>query len=221
MNFLERFGVTRTLQNPRTIALNNQQSVLTFVTNHKYFTVEGKKTTETKEGKDTAGTSITSTLHSLPIGVILVFQPSIDLEKDEILINLRPTISSISGNSISDPAVQLLAATGTGNASNIKSEIPQVEVKELDTVFNIKSGGTIAIGGLIENSEENEDVGIPFISKLPFLGNLTKRVRKISSIREVVILVRATIIKPDHGLDKYDKDLYSKFIKDPRPITFD
>ena len=45
--------------------------------------------------------------------------------------------------------------------------------------------------------------------------------RKVSKMREVVILVKATIIPSDAGLDPYDKDLYTKFIQDPRPITFD
>ena len=117
MEFLEKFGVTRTLQNPRTIALNNQQSVLTFVTNHRYFTVEGERGNVSNTGSTsstTNTTSVNSTLHTVPIGVILVFQPSIDLEKNEIMINLRPTLSSLSQRgAVKDPAVQLLAREGT------------------------------------------------------------------------------------------------------------
>ena len=225
VEFLEKFGVTRTLQNPRTIALNNQQSVLTFVTNHRYFTVQGERGNVSNTGSSsstTNTTSVNSTLHTVPIGVILVFQPSIDLEKNEIMINLRPTLSSLSQRgAVKDPAVQLLAREGTEEQDLPVSEVPQVEVKELDTVFTIRSGETIAIGGLIDNKEENADEGVPFISKLPILGNLTKGVRKVSKMREVVILVKATIIPSDAGLDPYDKDLYTKFIQDPRPITFD
>ena len=123
ISFLKEFGTTRTLFSPRIIALNNQQAVLSFTENEVYFEIEFQSGTSISSGSGTTsnasstGPTINSTLKTIPIGVILTLQPSIDLEKNEILLNIKPTISS-SDSTVSDPAVSIAIASEIASADS-------------------------------------------------------------------------------------------------------
>ena len=215
LQVIESFGTTRTLSSPRLTALNNQQAILTFTENKVYFEVEYDSTT-TSSTSTTTETSISSTIKSVPIGIILALQPSIDTNKQEILMNIRPTISS-SPSVESDPAVALIAAK---ESVSITSEIPVIKLQELDTLLRVRSGEVMVIGGLIEQSHDNQESGIPILKSIPLLGYLFKSKAKAVSLKETVIFIKATIIDPSDDVDILDKNFYKTFTNDPKPLNF-
>ncbi|ETN98297.1 hypothetical protein RFI_39215, partial [Reticulomyxa filosa] len=90
LRFIEGFGTTRILPNPRISALNNQVAVLTFATNKPYFTVSGSIQQQAANATGLVinqPLSISSTLKTVPIGIILSMQPSINLDTKEIAMN--------------------------------------------------------------------------------------------------------------------------------------
>lgn len=228
LKLLEGFGTVRTLSNPRINAINNQQAVLSFAVNKPYFTVSGtlEQTQTTNGTTSSTPPTITSTLHSVPIGVILTLQPSIDLETQEVTMNIRPTLTTDTGADVKDPAVQILALSAGGTGSTLadiltSSSIPTIQVKELDTILKARSGEVMVIGGLIKHSDQNTDTGLPLLSRIPILGNLGKQVTKKVSVQETVILLQATIV--NNGNSSYhpqDKKVYETFTQDTRPLTF-
>jgi MSHA type pilus biogenesis protein MshL len=211
IKMLEKFGTTRTLSSPRITAVNNQQAILTFTENKVYFEVSFESDTQLADTNENTSQTIDSEMKTIPIGVILALQPSINLDTNEILINIRPTISSISA-SVDDPAAQ--AAAKQLNLDNINSKIPQVKMKEIDTILRIKSGSTMVIGGLIEHVNENVDIGIPFISKIPLLGYIFKSTNKKEDVKETVIFITATILESDFGVTNSDNNFYKNFTND-------
>lgn len=216
MSLTELFGTSRTLSSPRLNAMNNQQAVLSFAFNQVFFTLDAQ------EQQDTIGNSVTKTLNinsqvnTIPIGVVLNIQPSIDLDSDEITMNIRPTLSRIKSQ-IDDPGVAILAARN--NVQNVRSSIPIVEVRELDSILKIQSGQVMVIGGLMEERSNNDETGIPIASTLPLIGKLFKGVAKDSEVVETVIFIKATIV-PSYGVSKEDQHLYRTFVRDPRPLAF-
>lgn len=220
-NFLqlaESFGVTRTLSSPRINAVNNQQAVLTFAQNFVYFELDVQEenffSSSTTDG--TRNLTIDSTVRTVPLGVILTLQPSINLDTNEIIMNIRPTLSRQRGQ-VADPAVSYIAERQ--GISNIESNIPIVEVRELDSIIKIKSGQVMVIGGLMEERSSNRETGVPYLDKMPFAGNLFKSVTKDTDVVETVIFIKATIV-PGYGVDPADKRVYRKFTNDPRPLSF-
>lgn len=222
VSLTESFGVSRTLSSPRLHAMNNQQAVLTFAENRVYFTIEVEEETQEGDGTNTDTTlTIDSTLNTVPIGVILTLQPSINLATKEITMNIRPTLSRITGT-VNDPAVDLIVARQTGNNPiDVTSEIPVIEVREMDSVLKIANGEIMVIGGLMREINSNQDRGIPYASRVPFLGNLFKSVEKNTEVVETIIFIKATIV-PSKGskVAKGDKDIYNTFVNDPRPLAF-
>lgn len=216
IQFAEGFGVTRTLSSPRINAINNQQAVLSFATNRTYYELEIQENNTTNTGGGSQDLNISSTLKSVPLGVILNIQPSINLDTNEITMNVRPTLTREKGTA-RDPGFALQAARL--GQPNLVNEAPIVEVRELDSILKIKSGQVMVIGGLMQETVENKDTGVPYLSNMPFTGNLFKKSQKDKSVVETVIFIKATIV-PGFGVDPADKKLYRKFTNDRRPLTF-
>ncbi|PIR39115.1 MAG: hypothetical protein COV35_04435 [Alphaproteobacteria bacterium CG11_big_fil_rev_8_21_14_0_20_39_49] len=221
ISFTEQFGVTRTLSSPRLNAMNNQQAVLSFAENLVYFTIEAQ---EEEEDDGAGGTSTTLTIDSqsntIPVGVILTLQPSINLETNEITMHVRPTLSRIT-DTVSDPGVAIIAARN--NVPSIQSNIPIVEIRELDSVLKIKSGEIMVIGGLMQDIQSSEDKGVPYMNRAPIIGNLFKSKVQTTSTVETVIFIKATIIQNNdtRSIHKDDKNYYNTFVpRDSRPLAF-
>jgi len=217
----EVFGTTRTLSSPRLHATNNQQSVLTFAENQVYFTLEITQSESSSTTTTTSGinrTTVTSTIHTVPIGIILSLQPSINLETNEVTLSVRPTLSRVT-TSVSDPAVAYLLAQDS-SLVGLSSQIPVIEVRELDSILKLKSGQVMVIGGLMQDASSNTESGVPGLSSVPFLGNAFKGVDKDNETKELVIFIRATIVDSNGNPDKADKTIYEKFTDDPRPLKF-
>jgi type II secretory pathway component GspD/PulD (secretin) len=214
----EMFGVTRTLSSPRLNAMNNQQAVLSFAQNQVYFTLDiTAATTQVANGATvTQPATVKSNLNTVPIGIILTLQPSINPDTQEITMNIRPTLSRIVDN-VTDPAVAFLNSI---NNSTFASTVPVVEVREMDSILKIKSGEVMVIGGLMEERTENNDSGVPFVSSVPWVGNLFKSTLRKKNLVQTVIFIKATIVPTSNSVVNEDKDFYKTFTRDPRPLAF-
>lgn len=214
INMLNKFGSTKTISSPRVIAMNNQQAVISFVKNHTYFTTKIEENSSGSSSSSGSGDnnrtkySITSEQKTVPIGVILNILPSINPYKNEIMINVRPTISKITDYTI-DPAESYLIASSGGSFT--ASKIPIVELKEMDSILKIRNGEIIVIGGMHETRKEEEKSRLPGVSKIPIFGGIFKSKSHFYNEIETVIFLRATILNPDHRkLNNRDYDYYNQ-----------
>lgn len=215
----QQFGNIRTLSSPRLHAMNNQQAILSFAKNKVYFTLKIDSTNAASNNgaaPSSVSETVNSTVNTVPIGVILSLQPSIDLDSNEITMNIRPTISR-EVTTVPDPAVAYLAKKN--DSQGITSSVPEVEIKELDSIMRIRSGEVMVIGGLMTEEGRNTDEGLPGISKIPLLGNLFKGVSKGSSVKQTVIFIKATIM-PTNRAPMEDRYFYDQFIRERDPYKF-
>jgi type II secretory pathway component GspD/PulD (secretin) len=104
--------------------------------------------------------------------------------------------------------------------ANLQNNVPEIQVRELDSTLKLKSGQTMVIGGLMQQEADNVDSGTPFVSNIPVVGNLFKGVNKNVNNTELVLLIKATIVDARGDLNKTDSDVFHKFSDDPRPISF-
>jgi general secretion pathway protein D len=198
LKFLETFGKTRTLSSPRLTVLNNQPAIFKVAENRVYFRLRYERLERSKDmGGDLVSTS--SDIHTMPLGLILSVQPSINLDDETITLALRPTITS-SIRAEADPAVSI--------ASNqqVKSEVPIVEVRELDSILHLKSGQAIVLGGLMQERSRERTSGLPGTSRAPILKTLLGADSGAHEVVELVIFLRAHILDPDDGEPEDDID---------------
>lgn len=217
LNLVRTFGATRVLSSPRLTVLNNQTAILKVARNEVYFLTSAQfPTTTNAAGVVVSGTPVfSSTPRTVPVGLVMTVQPSINADADRVTMTLRPTISRVVDR-VNDPSIGLNAAY-SGNKATAQSTIPVLAVREMDSVLQLQSGEVAVMGGLMQDSSENQDQGVPPFDTLPVVGNLAKSRDNNGKTSELVILLRATILK-NPAPDIADTNLYHKYNRDPRPL---
>ena len=185
LRMLESFGTLRVLSSPKISVLNNQSSMLKVVDNKVYFTV-----TTTPGTAATATTPATATTYStaattVPIGFLMAVIPQIS-EGHEITLNLRPTITRITGF-VNDPNPDLAKA-------GVSNRVPEVQTREMESMMRVQSGDIAILGGLMQDSRDNTSNEIPGLNNLPSIGNLFKYRNETSKKSELVIFLRPTVL---------------------------
>lgn len=72
--------------------------------------------------------------------------------------------------------------------------MPTISTRQMTTSVLVKSGQTIVLGGIYEQNAEKGELGIPFLSRIPWIGLLFKQQNIRSNKRELLIFVTPTII---------------------------
>ncbi len=218
LNFVRSFGSMRTLSSPRLTVLNNQPAVLKVARNEVYFTSTIESTPVVSTGLFGGAfvqRTVNSTPNTVPVGFLMTVQPSINLARGEVTLNMRPTLSFIVDH-VEDPSIKITAADA--GVPEVSSSIPVVAVREMDSVLTLPSGTVAVMGGLMQDSAGNLENGVPFADEVPIAGNLAKSRQSNANLSELVILLRATIVDDGPKPDDADKELYTEYTRDRRPL---
>ena len=186
LSMLESFGTLRVLSSPKISVLNNQSSVLKVVDNKVYFTLSVTPGTAASAGVAATPAIYNTIINTVPIGLLMSVTPQIS-ESGEVILNLRPTISRITGYA-SDPSPALIL-------SGVANRIPEVQTREMESVLRVQSGGVAILGGLMQDSRNNNADEVPILNRLPGLGNLFKYRDEASKKTELVIFLRPTVLQ--------------------------
>jgi general secretion pathway protein D len=182
VRLLEEFGTVKVISSPQVMALNNQTAILKVVDNLVYFTTEVQTTDNNNQTRQTFITQV----NTVPVGLVMSVTPQIS-ENDEIILNIRPTISRVIDFK-ADPN-PTLAQAGTTN------KIPQIAVREIESILKVNNADIAIIGGLMQDSSQQDKQGIPVLSQLPLLGDLFSY-RSDNYIKsELIIFLRPIVIK--------------------------
>lgn len=216
ISFMQHFGTVRTLSNPRMTVINNQAALLKVATNRVFFRINYDRD-YSFENSSREREHVSSEIQTVPIGLVMVVQPSINLEDGSIIMTVRPTISRVVGEK-PDPAVSIVSH------ERLTSFVPEIQVREMDSVFRLFSGEVILMGGLMEEHAGHGQDGVPEVSDIPILGNLFKGKEDNRFVSELVIFLRATILDAappalgqDSSLLAADTGVLDAFTHDPRP----
>ena len=74
--------------------------------------------------------------------------------------------------------------------------VPGLRDRAVETAVEMRSGQTLAIAGLIQTRTEAENIGLPFLSDLPWAGALFRRVREDVNEIELLVIVRPELVAP-------------------------
>lgn len=186
LRMLESFGTLRVLSSPKISVLNNQSSVLKVVDNKVFFTLSVTAGTPASVGVAATPATYTTTINTVPIGLLMTVTPQIS-ESGEVILNTRPTISRITGYA-TDPN-PVLAENRTIN------RIPEVQTREMESVLRVQSGGVAILGGLMQDSRDKKSDEVPGLNQVPLFGNLFKYRDEASKKTELVIFLRPTVVQ--------------------------
>lgn len=219
---VSRFGSARTLSSPRLTVLNNQMAQLKVAANQVFFQLQVNISPAT--ATSAAQTTVQSQIKTVPVGLIMNVQPAVDPVTRRISLNLRPSITRITGY-VNDPGVAISVAVAQQNSPNsqiptITSAIPIIEAREMDSIVNMESGQTLVMGGLMQEQAQNAREGIPGLADIPFLGRLAGSNTRSNQVSELVVFIRATLVNAPGTVADEDIRLYRTFTPDARRVAF-
>ena len=146
------------------------------------------------------GTSGSSTNTNLPqyqtlvTGPQMTITPIISQDKKHVLLNISTTVNDFLGMQQLTVQTTTVNASGTITPVTYTSSLPQTETTTVQTRVSVPDGGTLLFGGLKITAEEEVEVGVPILSKIPILGRAFDNRSKIKDNKILLILVKPTII---------------------------
>ena len=167
MRALQSKGAFQSLAEPNLIAYNNQEAS---------FLAGGEFPVPIVQG---AGIASTVTVQFKEFGIRLNFRPTI--AGDVIRLKVRPEVSTLDFN----------------NGVSLQGfRIPALTTRRAETDVELRDGQSFAIAGLLDNTTQDNAAAIPFLSKLPIIGNIFKSKSERSEQTELMVLITPRLVRP-------------------------
>jgi general secretion pathway protein D len=183
LKLLQSFGTAKVLSSPRLSVLNNQTALLKVVENVVYFSIKADVTPGNANSNPIV--AYTTTPQTVSVGLVMTVTPQIS-EGGSVILNVRPTISSISGM-VKDPNPDI--------PHSISNEIPQIRTREIESVLRVESGEIAVLGGLMEDRIDHAAGRLPLLGQIPLAGELFTRRENMARKSELVIFLRPVILR--------------------------
>lgn len=203
MSAFESFGEGRIFSNPKVIVSNGKEANVDMTTKYPNINLTSQRGTSEMTG---SYQDFSAKLEQIPgdkdkglfagscffeWGITLAVKPRISPD-GLISVEITPTISQLDYDSSLDGsgfyAVQSDTTVGY---------FPIISMKRISTDFTMKDGSTAVIGGLSRTTEDDVDTGIPYLRKIPWIGQKLfgwKSRQKVQ--KEIIICVTLGIANP-------------------------
>ena len=214
MSAFEKMEDARVFSNPRIIVSNGKQALVDMTTKFPNIKVQSNYNTSSGQGYTTTDT----TLELIPgedglfaksaffsWGITLTVKPRISPD-GLISVEIIPSISELD----TDYGVEGNKGFYTISSGNTLpyGSYPILKIKRITTDFTMKDGATAVIGGLSRTEEGDIDSGIPYLRKIPWIGDKLFGWKSRGKVQtEILIFVTVGIADPanlpeDVGLPK-------------------
>lgn len=186
LSFLEGQGDVQVLSSPRIATTNNQKAVLKVGTDDYFVTGISTNTTTSASGNVVTPNI---TLQPFFSGIALDVTPQID-ESGNIILHVHPSVSVVE---------EKTKNVNLGDLGTFTLPLASSSINETDSIVRVQDGSIVAIGGLMSQEQSTSRTGLPGISGVPGLGLLFGQKSGANRKRELVILMRSTIIHGDES----------------------
>ncbi|MBF0175558.1 MAG: SPOR domain-containing protein [Magnetococcales bacterium] len=199
---LHQFGQVKVLSSPKIMALNNQAAILKVVDNKIYFTLSAQGSPATHNSVSLIGSSNRSAgmysteIHTVPVGLVMHVTPQIDANGMVGMI-VRPTLTTVS-RWVKDPNPGLVEGnTLTGVES--PNLIPEIRVREMESILRVRSGQVAVMGGLMQDKTDKSASAASGSQGFSVLGNMFKHNDTQPTKTELVIFLRPVVVPGSRG----------------------
>ncbi len=170
------------LANPRVVTANNLEAKIEIVRNQPVPQLNFNEQT---------ATAVFGGFIDKNFGNTLYVKPTINKD-DFVTLQVRPKIS----NKVGD-------ATFTFANSQVSS--PIIDERSLESTVLIRSGDTLAIGGLLQDETTKQRAKVPVLGDIPILGYVFQERMNSRRKRNLLVFVTPTIIKQGYGTGLEDQ----------------
>ena len=207
LSAFESIGEGKIFSNPKVIVSNGKEAMVDMTTKYPNVTIDSDFT-----GQNQNSLSVSTKIEVIPgedklmfakeaffsWGITLSVKPRISPD-GLISVEIIPTISERS---------DWVTVESSKETDTPYTKYPVIDIKRLTTEFTMKDGSTAVIGGLTQTVEDDVDTGIPYLRKIPWIGQKLfgwKSRQKVQ--KEIIVCVTLGIANPaelpkDIGLPK-------------------
>ena len=188
LQLLESFGNVRVLSSPKLSVLNNQTALLRVVDNIVYFNVQSSQSQAGTTGSTI--TAVTTTPVTVPVGFVMNVTPQIS-DDDSILLNVKPSTTRL---------IKFVQDPNPAIPASIPNLVPQLRMREMESLIKVNSGQMAVLGGLIEDSVNDVEDTVPILNSIPIIGSIFSSRNRNNTKTELVVFLRPIVIK-DASID--------------------
>ena len=189
---LDQVSDVRTLAAPSLLVRNNARATITV----------GTQVPVQSSSISTGTNNVVSSAQYVSTGVTLTVTPRInpgglvylDITQDVSIAGKRDEEISTSGN-------------------------PPISTKSVTSQVAVQSGQTVFLGGLISESSNQSQSGLPGVSRVPFFGRLFGSKIRQNDRTETLVMITPTVIESSADLKAISDELKTEF-RDIPPIRF-
>jgi general secretion pathway protein D len=173
LNALQSITTVKVISAPKVLVLNNHTASLQV---GDQVPVSTGSLTAVGSGVDQS--SVAESIQYLPTGVILTVTPRVN-DSGLVLLDIMQEVSDVK--------------PGTGGSQN--STTPTIEDRKFTSSIAVHDGQTIALGGLIKDTNSHGRDGIPYLSQIPYLGALFGSTDNTDNRTELLVLLTPRVIR--------------------------
>ncbi|GAA5146872.1 type II secretion system secretin GspD [Prosthecobacter algae] len=175
---LETTNRFKVLSRPSVFALNNKKAS---ITSGQLIPVPSQTLTSTN-GNNNNGNNVTTTIEYRDVVLKLEVVPLIN-EDGEVSLTIAQVNDTVIGTQRVEP-----------------NDIPIIGTEQIVTTVTVPDGNTIVLGGLISEQNKKDTNGVPFLSRIPGVGNLFKDNKDSNSRSELIIFIQPKVVTDNLSL---------------------
>jgi type IV pilus assembly protein PilQ len=123
------------------------------------------------------------------VSVDIVVRSELEVITSGIVLKMRPRIAE-NGDITMQVSPEVSNVVGQGSR-----ELPVITRRTATTTVRVKDGGTIIIGGLLDNRSRTDVRKVPLLGSIPILGALFRNDNLRSDSRQIAILITPRIVE--------------------------
>jgi len=182
-SYLSQDSDTELLANPRVVTTDNEKARISIATEYPIPSFAFSE--------QTASLQVNGFQYK-DIGIILNVLPRINKD-DFVNLEVTPEASSSTEN----------ATLQSGGGSSV--QIPIINTRTATTTVLIKSGNTLAIGGLMRQDVSDNYTKVPLMGDMPVLGPLFRSKSLSKTKRDLLIFLTPTIVRGESQTTGYEQ----------------
>jgi general secretion pathway protein D len=185
LNAIETLTNVKVVSSPKLLVLNNHEASLQIGD-------QVPITVQSAIGTDTTSAPIVNSVQLRDTGVILRVTPRAN-KSGLVLLDIAQEVSDVVPTT----------------SSSIDS--PTIQQRKISSTIAVRDGETVALGGLIRDSSSRSRGGIPFISKIPLIGNLLGSTNNNSRRTELIVLITPRVMRSSQDTADVMDELRGEF----------
>ena len=130
--------------------------------------------------------------------------PFQQVDRQEVGIKLKVTPQINEGDAVQLTIEQEVSSIGGATAVDIT-----INKREIKTTVMADDGATVVLGGLIDEDVQESESKVPLLGDIPVLGHLFKSTSVTKQKRNLMVFIKATIIREGSAISGISKTKYN------------